>query len=126
MGTFLKALFMASSRRLKVRGKIYDNINYLIKLEGFCQGILILLYFWGQFMIKIGSFKILEVGKESPGFDRVSRNNTSCIRNFFGSINCLGFLPKSLVELNSILLKITFGSYKFFGFFKRANYNRML
>ena len=33
------------------------------------------------------------------------------------------FLPKSLVELNSILLKVTFGSYKFFGFFKRANYN---
>ena len=32
-------------------------------------------------------------------------------------------LPKSLVELNSVLLKVTFGSYKFFGFFKRANYN---
>jgi hypothetical protein len=43
-------------------------------------------------------------------------------------IFCRGFvfLPKSLVELNSILLKITFGSYKFFGFFKRANYNRKL
>ncbi len=40
-------------------------------------------------------------------------------------IFCRGFvfLPKSLVELNSILLKVTFGSYKFFGFFKRANYN---
>ncbi len=38
----------------------------------------------------------------------------------------LDFLPKSLVELNSILLKITFGSYKFFGFFKRANYNSNL
>ncbi len=33
------------------------------------------------------------------------------------------FLPKSLVELNSVLLKVTFGCYKFFGFFKRANYN---
>ena len=36
-----------------------------------------------------------------------------------------GYLPESLVDLNSILLKITFGSYKFFGFFKRANYNSM-
>jgi hypothetical protein len=44
---------------------------------------------------------------------------------FFGP-QTFAFLPKSLVELNSILLKITFGSYKFFGFFKRANYNSNL
>ena len=44
---------------------------------------------------------------------------------FFGPL-AYTYLPKSLVELNSILLKITFGSYKFFGFFKRAIYNSML
>jgi len=35
--------------------------TYLVMLEGFCQGILILLYFWGQFLRKIGGFKILEI-----------------------------------------------------------------
>ncbi len=55
------------------------DINYLVKLEGFCQGILIQVYFWDEFLRKIGWFKILEVavspeqrrrGEESPGFDR--------------------------------------------------------
>jgi hypothetical protein len=37
-------------------------IPKLGKLEGFCQGILIIWYFWGEFLKKIGWFKILEVG----------------------------------------------------------------
>ena len=31
------------------------------ELEGFCQGILILKHFWGNFLRKIGWFKILGV-----------------------------------------------------------------
>jgi hypothetical protein len=63
---------MASSRRLKVNGENYNKINYLVKLDGFCQGILIPLYFWGQFLRKIGGFKIFDFGEEAPGFDRAS------------------------------------------------------
>ena len=37
------------------------DINYLVELEGDCQGILIQLYFWGNFLRKIGWFKILEI-----------------------------------------------------------------
>jgi len=48
------------------------DIKYLVELEGCCQEILIFLYFWGLFLRKIGWFKILEVGKESPGFDWAS------------------------------------------------------
>jgi len=57
-------------------------INYLVKLERFCQGILILIDFCGQFLREIGWFKIFEIavspeqrrrGKESPVFDRVPR-----------------------------------------------------
>ncbi len=36
-------------------------ISYLVKLEGYCQENLIVSYFWGQFLRKIGWFKILEV-----------------------------------------------------------------
>jgi len=36
-------------------------ITYLVKLEVFCQGILILMCFWSQFRRKIGWFKILEI-----------------------------------------------------------------
>ena len=35
--------------------------NYLVKLNGFCQEILVFLYFWGQFLRKIGWFKIHEL-----------------------------------------------------------------
>jgi hypothetical protein len=53
---------------LKASGELYDNISYLLELGGVCQEILILLYFWGYFLRKIGWFKILEVGKWFPGF----------------------------------------------------------
>ncbi len=36
-------------------------IPNLGELEGFCQGILSLLNFWGQFLREIGCFKILEI-----------------------------------------------------------------
>ena len=49
---------------------IVINIIYLVKLEGFCQEILFPLYVWSKFLWKIDRFEILEVGKESPGFDR--------------------------------------------------------
>jgi hypothetical protein len=99
------------------------DVNYLVEFEGFCQRILTLLYFWSQFLRKIGWFKMLEVGKESLGFNRSPLYNTYSILTNLWVAKTLDFLPKSLVELNSILLKITFGSYKFFGFFKRATYN---
>ena len=37
------------------------DFNYLVKLEGFCQGFLILWNFWSEFLKKIGWFKILEI-----------------------------------------------------------------
>ena len=83
--------------RLAVKFMIF--VSNLGELGGCCQGNLIPLYFWGQFLRKIGGFKILEIvanpercrravsptcpaivftrrrkqrrrGKESPGFDR--------------------------------------------------------
>ena len=54
---------------LKVGGELYDNISYLLKLGGVCQGVLSLLYLRSQFLRKIGLFENLEIGKESLGFD---------------------------------------------------------
>ena len=44
-------------------------VSNLGELGGCCQGNLIPLYFWGQFLRKIGGFKILEIA-ESPERDR--------------------------------------------------------
>jgi hypothetical protein len=61
MGTFLKALFMASSRRLKVGCEICDIYYLFRKVIGFLSSNFHPMYFWGQFLRKIGWFKTLQL-----------------------------------------------------------------
>ena len=65
--TFLKPFPMGFPCKLKVGRELHDDNNYLLKLGGFCQDKLILLYFSGQFLRKIGWFKIFEFCEETSG-----------------------------------------------------------
>ncbi len=78
------------------------DINYLVELEGVCQGILIQLYFWGNFLRKIGWFKILEIAVSPACPAKASGDGGSNVEGAKSHTDSIGHLVRIHLEYERI------------------------